>query len=626
MSSLDSRLDSTSAASIRLLFPFHSPLFQLHLSSPLFILRSAAYCHLLSVSFGMCGRTASTRPPNVLIRVTGAARYIPAAPRPQRPRGGGGRGGGRGGGNQRGRGAGQRQRQAPQQRYQQHNQQLEQPAEEAEAKTADDDHTAAGDEEKEAEQDDSEQYSDAYRPSYNAGPHFYLPVLRYVKNGKDNDDDDEVDGSEDRPSERSTRRATEESARAEERQQEEQRMAADEDFTTDGRDDVATFNPASTLPPPTATPKPDSSSTPTGDPSVELVLQPMRWGLIPRWTSATSLAAADAAQSYNMINARAESVDQAKSYRGLVKRRRCCVVVDSYYEWHTQTINGRTKKQPFSFVPNHHTPPITDSHATSAAAVKPLSRYDRTSDDKPFFLLAGLYDTWTDPSTSSVVYSITILTTSAAQKLGWCHERQPVILSHSNALRWLDVWNVPWGEELRSMVCRPWSEGVSWYKVPECVGSVRNQVSECTQPLEEYMAAKKAAGIGKFFGANATTPGKAAEEERQEGAKLEPTGIPIANDGMKHEDGASAELQSGVKVEVAGSKDENGGVKQEQAPPGKREREDSASTVLRTPEKRMKVENRASRSVSPASGGSVAKKEEVGSKSQLSLTSFFGKV
>ena len=349
----------------------------------------------------------------------------------------------------------------------------------------------------------------------------------------------------------------------------------------------------------------------------------MRWGLIPHWTSATSLAAADAAQSYNMINARAESVDQAKSYRGLVKRRRCVVVVDSYYEWHTQTVNGRTRKQPFSFIPNHHTPPITQPphappHEPSTA---PLSKYDRSSDDKPFFLLAGLYDTWPDPSTSTVVYSVTILTTSASQKLGWCHERQPVILSHSHALRWLDVWNVPWGEELRAMICRPWSDGVSWYKVPECVGNVRNQISECTQPLEEYMAAKKAAGIGKFFGSAATTAGKAADEERQEATKMESARL-TTDDVAQLRDGVKSEPQQrDVKLETAAVKVESGDAVKETAASVKRQREESSST-LRTPEKKMRLESGRSRSVSPASGGSMARREEP-SKSQMSLTSFF---
>ena len=469
--------------------------------------------------------------------------------------------------------------------------------------------------------DEPVQYTDAYRPSYNAGPHFYLPVLRYIRNGADDEEAEDGDGA-DKASGRTKGSATDEPVTTEERREEKQQLAADEDFTTDGRDDTPTFNPASALPAPTSkAAATDSSATPTGDPSVELVLQSMRWGLVPHWTAATSLAAADSAQSYSMTNARSESVDQAKTYRGLLKRRRCCVVVDSYYEWHAQTVNGRTKKQPINFVPNHRTPPLTDAATDDALLKQPLPRYERDSDDKPYFLLAGLYDTWRDPSTDTLLYTMTILTTSAAQKLGWCHERQPVILSRANARRWLDVWNAPWDADMRAMVCRPWSDGVSWYKVPEVVGSVRNQQSECTQPLDDYLAQKKKAGIGKFFGAAATKGAQTGEEPKDETTgQAKETAVASHSVSVKGEEGVRAE----------GQDVDSGATKQEHSSSLKRERDDGASTLLRTPEKRLKAEDRASRSVSPASGrssGSAARKDghEPDSKSQLSLTSFFGK-
>ena len=545
----------------------------------------------------------------------------------------------------------QGQRLAPQQRYQQHNQQLDSAAGVDEAALDNADAPTAG-EEKEPEDGTEEgeegeeggetvQYTDAYRPSYNAGPHFYLPVLRYMRNGKDDDEAEEDDKAENAHSGSTKRLTARERVTAAEKQTERQNLAADEDFTTDGRDDTPTFDPATTLPPPAPTAStagalaPESSSTTSGgDSSKELVLQPMRWGLIPQWTSAPNLAAADAAQSYNMINARAESVDQAKTYRHLLKRRRCVVVVDSYYEWHTQTINGRTKKQPFSFIPNHPTPPITDPNpAPDAAPIKPLpvSAYDRTSASKPFFLLAALYDTWTDPSLPSAsppLYSVTVLTTSAAQKLGWCHERQPVILTRAGALRWMDCRGVAWGDELRTMVCRPWSDGVTWYKVPEVVGSVRNQVSECTQPLEDYLAAKKAAGIGKFFGAApTTTPGKTAGGEEDEAASTKTTATKRGDEQLDEEVVVKVPPPSAIEATSIGAHQSESGVvdSEHAAQPMKRERErDSTSAMLRTPEKKLKVEGGGSRAVSPASAGFAVKKEEV-SRSQMALTSFFNK-
>jgi putative SOS response-associated peptidase YedK len=56
----------------------------------------------------------------------------------------------------------------------------------------------------------------------------------------------------------------------------------------------------------------------------ELVL--MTWGLIP-WFSK------DGKPSFSTINARAESVQTAASYREPFQRRRCLVPANGYFEW-----------------------------------------------------------------------------------------------------------------------------------------------------------------------------------------------------------------------------------------------------------------------------------------------------
>jgi putative SOS response-associated peptidase YedK len=50
-----------------------------------------------------------------------------------------------------------------------------------------------------------------------------------------------------------------------------------------------------------------------------------RWGLIPAW-------AKDASIGDRMINARAESVAAKPSFRGPLKRGRCLVLADGFYE------------------------------------------------------------------------------------------------------------------------------------------------------------------------------------------------------------------------------------------------------------------------------------------------------
>ena len=61
-----------------------------------------------------------------------------------------------------------------------------------------------------------------------------------------------------------------------------------------------------------------------------------RWGLIPHW-------AKDMKIGYKMINARGETLDQKPSFRPALKKRRCLIAADGFYEWKH---SGKTK-QPF---------------------------------------------------------------------------------------------------------------------------------------------------------------------------------------------------------------------------------------------------------------------------------------
>src|SRR5690606_29160751 len=65
----------------------------------------------------------------------------------------------------------------------------------------------------------------------------------------------------------------------------------------------------------------------------------LRWGLIPSW-------AKDPAIGNRMINARAETVAEKPSFRTALRRRRCLIPADGFYEW--RTVNGR--KQPMRIV------------------------------------------------------------------------------------------------------------------------------------------------------------------------------------------------------------------------------------------------------------------------------------
>ena len=101
--------------------------------------------------------------------------------------------------------------------------------------------------------------------------------------------------------------------------------------------------------------------------------QYMRWGLIPPW-------AKDARIGSRMINARAETVTEKPSFRSTLRRRRCLVLADGFYEWQ------------------------------KVGAYKRPMRIVMKSGD--LFAFAGLWESWKDLS-GEAVRSCTIITTSS---------------------------------------------------------------------------------------------------------------------------------------------------------------------------------------------------------------------
>ena len=124
----------------------------------------------------------------------------------------------------------------------------------------------------------------------------------------------------------------------------------------------------------------------------------MRWGLIPFWAKDPKIGA-------RMINARAETVAEKPAFRNALKKRRCLVLADGYYEWQ-KTPAG---KRPFRIIMHSGEP----------------------------FAMAGLWETWNDPK-GNVVPSCTIITTAANDFLSPIHNRMPVILPRESEEMWLD--------------------------------------------------------------------------------------------------------------------------------------------------------------------------------------------
>ncbi|HEY7245933.1 MAG TPA: SOS response-associated peptidase [Xanthobacteraceae bacterium] len=128
----------------------------------------------------------------------------------------------------------------------------------------------------------------------------------------------------------------------------------------------------------------------------------VRWGLIPSWVK-------DPRSFSLLVNARAESVNAKPAFRNAMRRRRCLLPADGFYEWKHEA--GR--KHPF--------------------CVRPTDRLP--------LAFAGLWETWMGPNGEEMETAV-IITTPANRDLSLLHPRMPAIVSPSAFDMWLDCSRV----------------------------------------------------------------------------------------------------------------------------------------------------------------------------------------
>ena len=168
----------------------------------------------------------------------------------------------------------------------------------------------------------------------------------------------------------------------------------------------------------------------------------LRWGLIPPW-------AKDHKIGNRMINARAETVAEKPSFRRALKRRRCLVLSDGFYEWRAHA----GKKMPVRVVLKSGEP----------------------------FAFAGLWETWR-PRGGEAIRSCTILTTEPNSFMEPIHNRMPVILSRDAESAWLDP-GIEDSDLLTELLSPYPSEEMASYEVSRLVNSPRNDLPACIAPV-----------------------------------------------------------------------------------------------------------------------------------------------
>lgn len=167
----------------------------------------------------------------------------------------------------------------------------------------------------------------------------------------------------------------------------------------------------------------------------------LQWGLIPFW-------AKDPKIGYKLINARAETLASKPSFRNPLKKKRCLVVADGFYEWRKEG----SRKTPM---------------------------FVRLKGGKPFGF-AGLYDDWISPE-GKKIRTFTIITTAPNKLLASIHDRMPVILPKEAYAAWLEQEG---REEAVLDLLRTYPEAeMEAYRVGPAVNSPQNDGPECIQPV-----------------------------------------------------------------------------------------------------------------------------------------------
>ncbi|HZL39385.1 MAG TPA: SOS response-associated peptidase [Pseudolabrys sp.] len=168
----------------------------------------------------------------------------------------------------------------------------------------------------------------------------------------------------------------------------------------------------------------------------------VRWGLLPSWVK-------DPRTFSLLINARGETVLEKPAFRAAMKRRRCLIPADGFYEW--QVDGGR--KRPF-FI-----------HAKSGA---PLA-------------FAGLWETWTGPN-GEELETAAIVTTRANQMLAPIHDRMPVIVPPEAFDLWLDCANVD-AQTAAALITPAPEDLLEAYEISTAVNRTANDGPKLQEPV-----------------------------------------------------------------------------------------------------------------------------------------------
>jgi len=175
----------------------------------------------------------------------------------------------------------------------------------------------------------------------------------------------------------------------------------------------------------------------------------LNWGLIPSFTKVK--------MTTFLLNARAEGIERKPSFRSPLKRRRCLVPADGYYEW--VKIPRKKEKIPY---------------------------WVHLKSKQPFFF-AGLWDTWLALD-GSEVKTCCFITCEPNELVAQIHHRMGVMLHEKDYAAWLQPGEVDPQELLPLLKPYP-AEEMTYYQVSTLVSS-HTDSPECITPVEQTDVSK----------------------------------------------------------------------------------------------------------------------------------------
>jgi putative SOS response-associated peptidase YedK len=169
----------------------------------------------------------------------------------------------------------------------------------------------------------------------------------------------------------------------------------------------------------------------------------VRWGFIPAWVK-------DPKTVSLLINAHGETVADKPAYRNAMKRRRCLVPADGFYEWKREG----DRRRPY---------------------------WVRPRDGRPI-AFAGLWETWAGPN-GEEVETAAIVTTRANRTLAPMHDRMPVVVPPDA----FDLWLNPDvdAQTAAALIAPAPDELFEAYEVSSAVNRVANDDPVLLKPASE---------------------------------------------------------------------------------------------------------------------------------------------